>query len=888
MRIPFSRRKWERSMDIELRFHLDQQTREYIDRGLSRAEAERRARQEFGTLELAKDECRDQRSAEWLNNILRDVRQACRSLRKSPGFAAAVAATLALGIGANTAIFSLIYAVLLKPLPYPAADRIFSVETMLPRHDAFSSLPMRVRDYLDWRKANTAFESLAALTPAQWNLTGDGEPERLSGALVSANFFTFLGAKLPFGREFSREDETPGKAVKDSVVVISDSLWRRRYGADPALIGRTIMLNAVPHVVVGIAPPALLVPTGTLLHPTLAFGPRIDVWQPIAPSQEELQIGNFNYGILVRLRGGESAERGRQQLQAMLNRSIRAAAPQFKDELTTRLVPIREIYSSKVRLRLILIFAASGLLLLIACTNIANLFLARVAGRAPELATRIALGAGRARIVSHLLMESLLLAVLGGGVGVWGAYGAVGLLVAYGPAELGNLSAPSLNLGAVWFALAASVGTGVVCGAVPALRVWRKDAAADLHEAARAALVGRGATRLRQALVAVEMTLGTALLASAGLLLHSFINVMGTDRGYTIEHILSVDLALFDARYAPGASRVTFFRELTHRMQALPGVQAAGAIGGLPANSGISVASQTVYYITDSNAAAVAMQRPAALIRSVTPGYFAASGATLRAGRFFGETEPVPVAIISESLAKRFWSGEPIRDVIGHVFRHGDFNGPPVTVVGIVADTRPGALDREPAPEVYRPQTQRNEGAMSLVIRTAQEPATLASAVRAEIRGMDPNLPIPRIRTMREILSETVAERRFQTALTAMFALAALCLGAIGIFGVVSYSVASRTREIGLRIALGALRTDVMVWVFAIGFRPVLVGLAAGLFVAIAIGRALEGLLYGIAPTDPVSLGLVALVLLMTAMLACYLPARSAAKLDPIIALRHE
>jgi predicted permease len=453
---------------------------------------------------------------------------------------------------------------------------------------------------------------------------------------------------------------------------------------------------------------------------------------------------------------------------------------------------------------------------------------------------------------------------------------------------LANLSAPSLHLAALWLALSVSVGTGVVCGVLPALQVWRKKAGGALQEDARAALGGRGAARLREALVAVEVTLGATLLASAGLLLHSFVNVMGADRGYAVERILSVDLGLFDARYAPGPRRVAFFRELTQQIQALPGVQAAGAIGGLPANAGASVASQTIFYATDHNPPAVALQRPVALIRSVTSGYFAASGTTLRAGRFFGEREPGPAAIFSETLARRLWPGESMAAIIGHVIRHGDFQGPPVSVIGIVSDTQSGALDRDLPLEVYRLQTQRAGGSMSLVIRTAQEPSGLAAAVRAEIRKMDPNLPIPGIRTMREIISQTVAERRFQMSLTALFALAALCLGAIGIYGVVSYAVACRTREIGLRMALGARRGNLMRWVFAIGFRPVLAGMAAGLCGAILVGRALRGLLYGIAPTDPIALGVVVVVLLATAMLACYLPARRAAGLDPMIALRHD
>jgi putative ABC transport system permease protein len=872
-------------MDSELCFHLEQQIRDYMERGLTRPEAERRARQEFGTVDVAKDECRDARRTAWIGHLGRDIRHACRSLAKSPGFAAAAVATLALGIGANTAIFSVIHSILLKPLPYPAPERVFSVGTHFPQNEG-QGVANRIQDYMEWRSASTAFESITALTPANWNLTGDGEPERLGGALVSTNFFSFLGAPPSLGRAFEPGEETPGK---DRVVVISDALWRRRYGADRSVLGRTVVLNAVPYVIVGVAPPSLLVPTGTLLHPTMAFGPRVDVWKPIAPTNEELDPNNenWNYGLLVRLRKGENAERGRQQLQAIQNASIRRLLPDVKVELITSLTPIREIYSSNLRLRLLLIFAASGVLLLAACTNIANLFLARAARRATELATRIALGAGRVRIVSHLLTESLLLALLGGMCGALAASSGVRLLAAYGPPELSIPSPPEASAVVLWFTLLVSVAAGVICGALPAWQAFRKDAAAVLQEGARSGL-GAGSTRMRQVLIAVEMTLGTALLASAGLLLHSFVNVMSASRGYAVERILSVDLGLFDMRYARRTQRAAFYRELSEHIQALPGVVAAGAVSGLPANSGESAGNQRVFYTTDTHPPAVAMQRPAALVRSVTIGYFAASGTALRAGRFFAQQEHVPVALISESLARRLWPNEPVAVVVGHTFRQGDFDGPPTTIVGVVEDTRPGALDRELPPEVYRPQDQRAAGGMSLVVRTAQDPAALAAAVRVEIRKMDPDLPIPTIRTMREIISQTVAQRRFQMMLTALFALAALCLGAIGIYGVVSYAVACRTRDIGLRMALGAVQADVMRWVFAIGFRPVLIGLAAGLLSAMAVGTAARSLLYGISPADAASLAGVAALLLLTSALACYMPARRASQMDPAAALRHE
>jgi predicted permease len=878
------RRRWEGQMDTELRYHLESQIREYVSQGMCHQEAQRRARREFGALELAKDECRDVMPLQWLDYLWRDLCLAVRSLRKSPGFAAAAIVTLALGIGANTAIFSVVYSVLLKPLPYSEPEQIYSVEAVIPEiRDQLASLPVRIQDYLEWRKADTVFSAVAALTPAEWNLTGDGEPERLGGARVSTNFFTFLGVPIAHGRGFVQDEEQPGR---DKVVVISDALWRRRYGSDPGLIGNSINLNGESHLVVGIAPPRLLAPTGTLLHPMLSFAPRIDLWRPLAPTKNELQGESWNHGLLVRLKPGGSAEQGRHQLQALLNASIRAQAPDLKTDLITRLVPIREIYSGKARLRLLLILGASALLLLVACTNIANLFLARVASRSSEFAIRIALGAGRARLVAQMLSESAILAMAGGAAGAIAGYYGAGALAAYGPDDVRVMAGSHLNLPILLFAAVTSLLTGFACGIFPAWQAYRKDVAASLQEGVRTSSGGGRAIAFRQILVGVEMAFGTALLASAGLLLHSFIKVMRADRGYEVERVLATELTLSGPRYSSGQQRAAFYRELSGRIRALPGILAAGAISDLPAAGGSST-TQAVFYATDINQNVV-LQRPQAGIRSATPGYFAASGSALRAGRFFAEQDQTPAAMISESLAKRLWPGEALPRVIGRTIRNGDVTSPLITVAGVVEDVRPGAADRELPPQIYRPHHQRSSGRMALVARTSQAPATLAAAIRTEIRNMDPNLPVPSIRTMREIVSTSVEQRRFQMALTSLFALVALILGAVGVYGVVSYSVACRTRDIGLRIALGAMRGDISKWVLSNGMRPVVIGLATGLCGAAVIARALRSLLFGIDPIDFISLSAVALILLLTSGLACYLPARRAARLDPMAALRHD
>jgi putative ABC transport system permease protein len=725
---------------------------------------------------------------------------------------------------------------------------------------------------------------MTALRPWEASITGDGEPERLGGAYVSANFFSFLGVPLERGRTFVSDEEQPGK---DKVVVISDALWRRRYGSDPAVIGRTIVINGTNHLIIGVAPPSLVVPTETELHVLLPFAPRIDIWKPIAPTPASLNQESWDHGVLVRLPDGGSLEQGRQQLAAILTEMARAQMPHVKTEIAIDLVPIREVYAGRARLRLLLILAASALLLLTACVSIANVFLARVASRGNEFATRIALGAGRGRILSQLLTETVLLAIFGGAIGAFLATWGATAIAFYGPRELRLLADTAVNLPFLVFAIAVSVTTGILCGIVPAWQAYRKEPGTELKEAGRTMAGGQAGTT-RSILVGVEIALATILLASAGLLLHSFVRVMNTDRGYDVERVLTADLSLFGNRYEPGEARAAFYATLLENVRALPGVLAAGAISNLPALSSSDGASRAIFYRTDTDFQSLVLARPVAMIRGVTEGYFAASGNVLRAGRLLTPDEPVPTALISESLANRLWPDKPLTAVAGQQFRQGDIRGPLITVAGVVADAHPGGLDREPPPTIYRPYKQWASGPMTIVVRTAQEPAALAGALRAEVWKLDPNLPIAAVRTMREIVSSTVAERRFQMTLTMLFAAVALLLGALGVYGVVSYSVACRTRDIGLRMALGALRSDVMRWVFAGGMRPVLIGLAAGLVSAIAIARTLRSVLFQVGPADSLSLGLVVFVLLLTSALACYLPARRAAGMDPVIALRHE
>ena len=582
----------------------------------------------------------------------------------------------------------------------------------------------------------------------------------------------------------------------------------------------------------------------------------------------------------MRLKNGESVERGREQLRSLLN------PPGWqgpgRSELLPYLLPIRDVFFGNVRLQLLLLFAASELLLLIACTNIASLFLSRTASRSSEFAIRIALGAKRSRILIHMLSESSLLALSGGVVATASTLATLRALPEYGTADMPFLGGVRMNVPVLLFTILMSLLTALVCAAIPAWKMYRSDAAAGLQEGARATVGGIRSAGIREVLMGVQIAFATALLASAALLLHSFVKVTGADRGYEIQRVMTVPLF----PVVEGTRRVEFFRTLTDEIKSLPGVIAAGAIGSIPVRG--DAGSQVVYRGDDVNDTVI-LQRPIAGFRNTTPGYFGASGTTLLAGRFFTDHDPVTTAVVSESLAKLLWPGEALDRIPGHTLHQGATQSPLISVVGVARDVQSGTVDKKILPQLYRPYLPpRAFGDMTLVVRTSDASSSLFPMIRTAIRKADPNVPIPAIQTMEEIVSSSVAERRFQMLLTVLFAIVALLLGAIGVYGVVSYAVTCRTREIGLRIALGAIRQEIVYWVVAKGMLPVFIGFVAGSTAALGVSIGLRTLLYGITPYDPAAFLGVTAVLLLTALCACYLPARRASRLDPMIALRHE
>jgi predicted permease len=870
----FGRDRQEEEAAREIHAHLALLEDEHRRRGMTADEAPLAARRALGSVALAQDLHRDARSFVWLEDFRQDLKHAVRGLRNAPGFAVVAVLTVALGVGANTAIFGLVYQTLLRALPFDRPGELVKIATHLPQAQ-FDSVPVTAPDFLEFRRSNSVFSGVAALTSRDFNLTGSGEPERLRGARVSADLFSILGVRPERGRHFVAGEDEEGR---DAVVIISHALWERRFGSDPTITSRTILLDGRPHAIVGVMPADLLFPVGRQFDRHITFGPRVDIWKPMAFTKGEREgEGDFNYGVIARLKSDVSIAAARQQMGMLTERNlerIKKLAP-ADFEMFTRVTPLHEVFAADSRRGLLFLEAAVGLLLLIACVNLANLLTARASSRDAEFAVRAALGAGRRRLIRQVLTESLVVTSLGGAVGVAVASWTGPVLLAYGPSSAAarewTLAAPVLA-----FAALITVGTALLFGIGPALRA-SADAVRDRLRSGSRAATGR----LRQTLIAVEVALCTALLAVAGLLLHSFVKVTGVDAGFAVERVLAVDLSLPGRQYSAPQTEI-FYRDLIARVRTQPGVDAAGAISLLPiAHEGVI---SSVLLETDTQ---LRLDRPSAFRRSVTPGLFAAMQMPLLAGRMFAEQEPVPVAIISEGLARSLWPGIALSSVVGRGIRR-DPADPVMTVAGVVGDVRADALDREASATLYHPLGQDVRNGMTIVVRTARDPLAVVSAVRAAVSELDPNLPIAAMRTMREVVSASLAERRFQMSLVTLLALLALVLAVVGIYGVTSYTVARRTREIGLRVALGAQQRDVLRSVLSEGLRPVLIGLLLGVVGGQIGAQWVRAALFGIGPLDPAALGGVAGVLLLTATLACYLPARRAARIEPLTALRSE
>jgi len=807
-----------------------------------------------------------------------DLRFALRMLRKNLGFSAIAIATLALGIGANTAVFSVVDSVILRPLAYREADRLFVIHEVVPKFSHIAPLiPVNAMHFLEWRKSMQSFNQLALISGVTFNLTGSGEPERIPAARVTPSLFPMLGVQAQLGRTFLEAEDQPGR---DRVVLLSDELWRRRFAADPGVVGRKIMLDGRPYEIAGVLPASFHFPKLNQLFAMTVAEERPQLWKPFGLRDDELQpIGDFNFSCIARLKPGISPARTLSELNVVQAR-IASQFPE-KVELRAALVPLQDQVTGRSRTGLELMLAAVAAVLLIACVNIANLLLARATGRRREIAIRSALGAGSGRLVRQALAESLLLSGIGGVFGMAIAYAAIRLILARAPVDLPRMDEVHPDVRLLLFTVAISALAGVVFGILPAWRFARTDPQEAMRAGSRGNTAGRRSGGLRSLLVGLEVGLSAMCLIAGGLLLHSFVKLIRVDRGFEAERIVTVALNLPGSRYPNLEKRAAFVQSLLERVKSLPGVTAAGISNMLPLageghNNLLSVEGRN----------APMMDRPIADIRYVNPEYFRAMGIPLRAGRIFSEADRErKLALVSALTAARLWPGE---DPIGKRFRQGGDESPLLEVVGVVGDVRGVSLNKAPSLTVYMPYWQTFFGGASLAVRTAMDPRAASSAIRTAIRQIDPELPIPAFRTMEDIVAESVAQRRFQMNLVLLFAAAAMLLASLGIYGVVSHSVAQRTNEMGVRMALGARPAAIRRMVLRQSLLPVAFGLAAGVSASMALGRLLGSLLFGVSARDPITvLGVVALLSAVAAA-ATLIPAHRATHVDPVTALRWE
>jgi predicted permease len=881
LRSLLKRGRVEQELSEELRFHLEKLIEEKVVKGMTPEEARYVALRELGGLDQIKEECRDMRRVSWVENILQDLRYALRMLAKNPSFTAVAVLTLALGIGANTTIFTVTSALLFRP---PAGIERPDRLVLLFRRFAHNRVGMNVSypNFKDWRDQNRVFSGLAAYKTIWLGLSAEGESGRVQGAMVSGNYFDVLGVRPALGRTFlPEEDRIPGAYP---VAVVSYGLWKRRFGSDPGMVGRKIRISGHAFTVVGVAPRGF---KGTVA----AESP--EIWLPmmmeaqVVPPDWAGWMGERNWSlvqVIGRVKPGVSLEQAQANMDT-LARQLEQAYPRENRGVGIALLPKITLYPwerAKVVEFGALLTAVVGLVLLIACANVANLLLARAATRQKEVALRLTLGASRARVIYQLLTESVLLALMGGAFGL--------LLANWGADILSKVAASSTFLPAgdftpdgrvLSFTVLLSFLTGLAFGSAPAWQACSVDPSPALKEAAPT--VGSPRSRIQGVLVIAQIATSLVLLTGAGLLLRTLRNYLAVNPGFEMKNILDVSLDLDLAGYSETQGR-SFCQRLLEGVRALPGVESASLADGAPIAGGTNETTVLDY----GQGRILGESDLYAKVLAVTPGYFRTLRIRLVAGRDFAEedTAQAPrVAIINETMAERLWPGE---NAVGKLFATSQSGRPYLQVVGVAKDMRVEALGEAPGLAMFVPLAQEYQAAMTLLVRTATDPMALLPAIRHEVQSQDKSLPLFDVTTLREAVGTTLNQQKLYATLIGSFALVALILAAIGIYGVVSYSVARRTHEIGIRMALGAERSEVLKLVIRQGMLLTLIGLAAGLPTALGLTRFLKSLLYEVNPNDATTFVLVALVLGSVALLACYIPARRATKVDPMVALRYE
>jgi putative ABC transport system permease protein len=875
----FRKRQLESEMSEEMRLHLELRAEREMARGLPPDEARRTALRGFGGVEQLKERCRDARGWPWVEQLVQDLTHAARGLRKSPGFTAVALATLALCIGANSAIFSVVNAILLKPYPWPGSERLVYVHNAFPKMGFASAGAISIPDYLDHHTGVPAFAESALIAGFSANLALDGNPERVYGLQATPSLFSLLQVQPTLGRVFSEAEAEPG-AVR--TVVLRDDFWKNRYGGDPAVLGRTIRLNGEPYTIVGVLPPGFYFPSQRAqFYVPYAFTPQ---------QRSEADRINQYSTMLARLRPDATREQAQREVDAV-HRAAREQRPELKSEHAATgygsvVLGFLDYNVRDVRTMLWLVQAAVAAALLIGCANVANLLLARASARQRELAIRAALGAGRGRLVRQLLGESLLLFLTGGALGLLVAFWGLGAVNTLGVGDLPRGFSVALDARVFGFTLLCALGTGLVFGAPPAWSATRGQAVDALKAAGTRATASRRQLGLRNALAVTQIALSLMLLATAVLLIKSFARLQSQSPGFAAERTLTASLTLPAARYGTPEKRAAFVAQLTDRVQALPGVLDAGTTNSVPFSGGNPQGG----YEIEGRELPPGTPNPNGMMRQVSPGYFGTMGITLLRGRLLTPADTAGrelVVVVDKFLADRFWPGA---DPLGKRVRRGSSpDSPWSTIVGVVTTVKHWELEHEVSKEtLYFPYAQAAVPGFTLVVKTSGDPAGVIAGVREAVLAVDPEQPVFDVKTMEARLAQALQPQRAPVVLLTLFSSVALLLAMLGIYGVLAFSVGHRTAEIGVRMALGATRANILGLVLRQGAALIGIGILLGLAGYAALSGLIGKLLFSIAPTDPGSLVIAPLILALVALAACFLPARRATKVDPMVALRSE